>query len=297
MEQFDLQAKACLVYVVVRNPSFQKTSGKLSQDTAAHHGADEDRLTSVVAMIPKRYLQGLKNKAQQIRRCLEVLSSPWATRGVRIMPVGNIDKVKAAVDAAIAEFLDEVEAFVKKYSSIRQQAKQGLGNLGEYVEEHWPSPERIREKFSARIGFAPVVAVGEDFRLQLSKEQAEAMRHSMRDEMETSMAEAMQDNKDRAMFVLSEMVRKVSAYKVTPDPKAAAGYRTEGSFWATAMTNVKDVASAVRDLNLIDDKGFDQICKRMEALGDIDATHLKIDPVLRKEALTEAQSLMKALGM
>lgn len=288
---------ACLVYAKIKAPSFKKTSKELGQKTACEHGADEDRVNAVIRMLPEIYTKKIAAAAQAIRRSVECYSAPWATKAVRIMPVSRLQALNAAVAPELERFEDAVDFLVKNYRDIRREAKLGLKDLNDYVDAQWPSEDALRSLFSAKVGFSPVANITGDFRLALSAKHAEALRAEMQAEMDAAIAEAMNDSKARARTVLTQMVERIGSYEEVVDPTAKSGFKIVGKFWDTALTNVKDVAEVLKELNLVNDADFDMICKRMIKLGQVKPEHVKASVQIRDEAVTEAQSLLGALGM
>jgi hypothetical protein len=107
--------------------------------------------------------------------------------------------------------------------------------------------------------------------------------------------ESQQDARDRAIAVLQRFVEAVGRYKQVADPTAPSGIRTEGAFWQSTVSNVREIAGICRSLNFLGDAEFDKVCAEMEALGAVDAEHLKLSDTIRTDALTKASGLMSAL--
>jgi hypothetical protein len=295
MAKLDLQARACLVYVRVRNPSFKKTSKTLASEVEQDHGAAEGALGAVVRLVPEVYLKPLAKHAQRLRRIVEFHSAPWAAAGVRILPYSKIPAVKAELSAALADWEETVDRFVHQYSTIRAEAVARLNGLQSYVSDRWPDEDAVRGLFDARVGFMPLADVDGDFRLALAADEAEAMRMDLQAELEANLRESQQDARDRAVVVLQRFIESVGKYKVVADPTAPSGMRTEGAFWQSTVTNVREIAQVCRSLNFLGDAEFDRVCAEMEALGAVDAEHLKLSDGIRTGALTQANSLMAAL--
>lgn len=293
----DLTQSACLVYAKIKNPSFKKTSKSLGEKTAAEHGADEDRVNAVIRMIPEIYTRPIAAAAQAIRRAVEAHSAPWATKAVRITLMARCAVISAAVEPELERFKAAVDNLVKHYKDIKREAQLGLSGLNSYVDHHWPSEDTLRGMFDAKVGFAPLGNIHGDFRLSLSKKHAEALKAEMQAEMDAAIAEAMADNKQRAMKVLTEMVERIGSYEEVVDPTAKSGFRIKGKFWDTAVTNVKDMGQILKDLNLIGDREFTDICNRMIKLGEVKPDYIKASTQIRDETVSEAQSLLTALGM
>lgn len=296
MTQFDLASKACLVFVKVRNPSFKKTSKALSAEVEGNHGAAESTVNAVVRMVPDKYLKPLAKHAQRLRRTVEAYSACWATSGVRIMPYARVSELKQRVDADLADWQGAVDTFVNQYSAIRAEAMTGLNGLQAYVAGAWPEVEQVRSLFDARVGFMPVTNVDSDFRLALSADEADAMRADMQAQIESSLAEAHAENRERAAEVLQRFVDAVGKYRVIADENSSTGVRVEGGFWSQTVTNVREVADGLRHLNFIGDAAFDAVMDRMAALGGVDADHMKLSDTVRESALSEANALLSALS-
>lgn len=292
-----LQDRACLVYVQIRNPSFRKTSKALSGEVADGHGAAEDTVAASIRMVPDKYLKPLNKFAQRLRRVSEDHSAVWATKGVRIMLYQSVAALRAAAQDVIDDFDKAADLFTNQYAAIRAEAKLGLSGLGKFVENEWPDVAEVRGMFEAKIGFMPIADISSDFRLTLSDDMAAAMKADMQAEMDAALHEAQADNRARAKVVLGRFVEAVGKYREINDPGAPSGVRVEGGFWAQTVTNVAEVARIVRDLNLIGDAEFTDVCDRMEALGKIAPEHLKLSEEIRTEAIDEAKGLLTALGL
>lgn len=290
----NLSARACLVHIKVKNPSFKKTSRALANEVEADHGSAERTVNAVVRLVPEAYLKPLAKHAQRLRRIVEFYSAEWAGSW-RIVPYSRLADVKAEITPALQDWEATVDAFVAQYATIRAEAQAQLNGLAGYVAHQWPSDDEVRALFDARLGIMPLADVASDFRLALSADEAAAMRLDLQAEIEGNLMAAQRDARDRAVEVLQRFVASVSKYKVTADPSAPSGIRTEGAFWQSTVTNVREVAQVCRSLNFLGDADFERVCAEMEALGAVDAEHLKLSDQIRSDALNQASGLMASL--
>jgi len=292
---FDLTKQACLVYVKIKQPTFKTTSRALGAEVEDHHAAAEKTVAAVVQMVPAAYTKPLAKIAQRLRRAVEDASAPWAINSVRIMQWAHVDLLKQTVAPILLQWDDAVANFVKHYAAIRAEAVAQLNGLNRYVASRWPTEDEVKSLFNAKVGFAPLGDVAGDFRLNLQADAAAALRLDLQAELQANLQAAMEDNKARALEVLGRLRDAVSKYRVYVDPADPTRVKTEGAFWASTVTNVRDVATLLRSLNFLGDRDFDQICSEMAALGSVDAEHIKLSDDIKTDVIDEADRLMGLL--
>lgn len=290
----NLSARACLVHIKIKNPSFKKTSRALANEVEADHGSAERTVNAVVRLVPEAYLKPLAKHAQRLRRIVEFYSAEWAGSW-RIVPYAKLAEIKAEITPALQDWEATVDQFVLQYAAIRAEAQAQLNGLAGYVAHQWPSDDDVRGLFDARLGIMPLADVASDFRLALSADEAAAMRLDLQAELEANLQASQRDARDRAVEVLQRFVASVGKYRVVADPTAPTGMRTEGAFWQSTVSNVREIAQVCRSLNFLGDAEFDRVCAEMERLGAVDAEHLKLSDQVRSDAINHANGLMASL--
>lgn len=290
----NLSDRACLVHIRIKNPSFKKTSRALANEVEAEHGATDRTVNAVVRLVPEQYLKPLAKHAQRLRRIVEFYSAEWAGSW-RIVLYSRVADIKAEITPALTDWETTVDAFVAQYAAIRAEAQAQLNGLAAYVVHQWPTDEEVRALFDAKLSIMPLADVASDFRLALSEDEAAAMRLDLQAELESNLQASQRDARDRAVAVLQRFVDSVSKYKVVADPSAPTGIRTEGAFWQSTVTNVREIAQVCRSLNFLGDADFDRVCSEMERLGAVEAEHLKLSDQVRADAIVHANDLMASL--
>lgn len=290
----NLSERACLVSVRIKNPSFKKTSRALATEVETDHSAAERTVNAVVRLVPDAYLKPLAKHAQRLRRIVEHYSAEWAGSW-RILPYSRVADVKGDITPALQDWEATVDKFVAQYATIRAEAQAQLNGLAGYVAHQWPSDEEVRGLFDARLSIMPLADVQSDFRLALSAEEAAAMRLDLQAEIEGNLDASQRDARDRAVAVLQRFVDSVGKYRVIADPSAPTGMRTEGAFWQSTVSNVREIAQVCRSLNFLGDAEFDRVLGEMEALGAVEIEHLKLSDQVRADAIAQASGLMASL--
>lgn len=290
----NLSDRACLVHIRIKNPSFKKTSRALANEVEAEHGATDRTVNAVVRLVPEAYLKPLAKHAQRLRRIVEFYSAEWAGSW-RIVLYSRVADIKAEITPALTDWEATVDTFVAQYAAIRAEAQAQLNGLAAYVAHQWPTDDEVRALFDAKLSIMPLADVASDFRLALSEDEASAMRLDLQAELESNLQASQRDARDRAVTVLQRFVDSVGKYKVIADPSAPTGIRTEGAFWQSTVTNVREIAQVCRSLNFLGDAEFDRVCSEMEALGAVEAEHLKLSDQVRASAIDHANDLMASL--
>lgn len=120
-------------------------------------------------VIKTKDLSELNKIVQSTKQALSRIAIPWPGHAsLYVIPEGVYDRVIELLREMRVEFNEATEAFVERYSEIKEEAKARLGEL--YLESDYLSEEELRKKFGFQYFITQIV---------LPKEQEQELRENM----------------------------------------------------------------------------------------------------------------------
>lgn len=271
-----IHERAMLVKLSVSAWTARKFDRKVTEEVNRQHGANDD-----VGRYNKHLLGGkdhakshaaVVSAAKAMRTTVYEQTLPWADEGWRLLPTANYEKFTDALRAARTRYDDAVEAFVREYPELRENARKLLNGM--FRDEDYPDADSIAGRFSCTVDFSPVPAQG-DFRLDLPADQIERLEGSAADRVKRAVGEAMQGAWERLHKVVAHARERLG------DPDAI--------FRDTLIGNISELTDILSRLNVTGDDQLETMRKRVER----DLSKLQPD-VLRKNKTARAQAANKA---
>jgi hypothetical protein len=271
--------KAMLASLHISCWSARKHDKQVSKEVDEKYGGkDAGRFNKVLAN--KDALKSIKTITGSARIFHQEQTLPWGERGERLLPSANYSHYSRQMRKYQQEFKDAVQEFVRDYHSVIWDARQRLGGL--FRKEDYPDPSDIRDKFAFRTIITPV-PMSDDFRVNLGKDEVDAIKRDLENRIEKAHAAATQDLWKRLYDVVSHMVDRLS------DPEAI--------FRDSLVGNIAKITELLPRLNINDDPQLDQMRRKVEEnLCAYSPDQLRKNKKLRREAVGNAQDVLDAMA-
>ncbi len=231
-------------------------------------------------LVPKAAIKERSNIGANARVYHDSNTNPWLGGGVRILPAANFTEYMAGM----RKYQSQAEAAVKKfcadYTSWIAEAKRTQGKL--FNPAHYPSQDAIVGKFGFDVDVMPLPNIA-DWRVDLSEEQAKEVRAEAEAKFASIQKEGVTELYERLQEVLVHAQKRLSD--------------KEATFRDSLIGNIKELVGLIGRLNVTNDPGLETIRKETEAkLAGLGPNTLRLDPVARNKAATDASAIMSKMA-
>jgi hypothetical protein len=257
-----------------------KHDRKVSHEVAQQNGAPEN-----AGRYNKKLLRGadkldaLRTLGGQIRQHFYKITLPWSDEGYRLLPAHFYFDLTAEMREFEQAFSRQVENFLTEYPSYIEQVRPELNGL--FREEDYPSPAKLREKFSVRLEVLPIPS-GDDFRVTLSAEEQARVAREIDENVRQSLQRGTEDLWKRLKDVVTHMVDRLS------DP--------ESRFHASLVTNINDLVELLPSLNVGLDSELNRFAEEIrQRLCGFTAHDLKKNDILRVATANDGAALLSEM--
>ena len=207
---------------------------------------------------------------------------PWADKGARLLPTSLFLAYKDEANVRRAYFESMVDKFMANYQTHVQTARTNLGALFDPTD--YPSEEEVRSKFGFRLVFSPVPESG-DFRLDLPKQDMEAMARDYESAFNDRLKDAMRTPWEQ----LHKMLTTMSAKLTESDDD------TKKRWHDTFLTNAHEMCGMLTHLNITKDAKLEQARLDLErALAGVEIDDVKEDEDVRASVKAKLDAILKA---
>lgn len=236
-----ISEKAMLVRLSISVWSARKHDKNVSIEVAAKHGTDASvgRYNKVIIARPE--IKKIENHAMGIRCWNTIKTLPWSDEGFRILSAAMYYEYLEQFIEKKEMFWKLVDDFCKIYPELIEKAKvdlKGMFNLHDY-----PLPETVKNKFWLDTYFCPLPE-SKDFRVQLSKNETNRIRHDIETRRDDAIKEAMKDPWNRLYTVVKHMVDKLSD--------------EDSRLRDSIVENIIKMIDILPKLNIVDDPNLDK---------------------------------------
>jgi hypothetical protein len=257
-----------------------KHDRKVSHEVAQQNGAPEN-----AGRYNKKLLRGadkldaLRTLGGQIRQHFYKITLPWSDEGYRLLPAHFYFDLTAQMREFEQAFSRQVENFLTEYPSYIEQVRPELNGL--FREEDYPSPAKLREKFSVKLEVLPIPS-GDDFRVTLSAEEQARVAREIDENVRQSLQRGTEDLWKRLKDVVTHMVDRLS------DP--------ESRFHASLVTNINDLVELLPSLNVGLDSELNRFAEEIrQRLCGFTAHDLKKNDILRVATANDGAALLSEM--
>ena len=225
--------------------------------------------------------KNIELKAAQIRARHQKLTLPWADKGDRLLTTAMFMEYKTWLNQSEAEYTQLCDTFYDSYPQLLAEAPVRLKSL--YDPEDYPSIEEMRNKFGFRLVFSPVPDAG-DFRLDLPKQELDAMRMQYESHANERVEAAMKDQWGK----LHDMVARMSEKLIEPEGDDKRRWHD------TFITNAQEMCAMLTHLNITRDPELEAARRELErAIAGVEIDHIKDDSAVREDVKIKLDAILK----
>ena len=246
-----------------------------SEVTSAKH-AQEDTLRVNKLIVPKDTIAPVVTAANALRANFYTKTLPWAEQGARAITRMGYRPFLEAHEKLAQSFYGAARHLVRvTYPEARAQAEFRMGDA--FVESDYPDPCELSDKFYVAIETDPIPS-GADFRVDISKQDAEAIRQQIEERTRSRLNEAAKSVWERLQGVVEHYARTM----------ANADIR----FKDATVRNLHDLVEAMPALNIMEDPALDAFAKEVRQTLSWTPKELRDDDAARKSAADEAAAML-----
>lgn len=283
----DLSERAMLVQVTICKWGAERHDRSASEEVEQKHQMQRGAGRYSKHLIAKHRLSDVNAKAGLIRSTHYFNTLPWRDDGYRILPAMNYQFYMDKMGEVMAGFEQAKADFLRSYPLFMDEAQSALGTL--FNAEDYPTVLEVEAKFSADISVMPLPDAG-DFRVNLSAEETAWVQQDIQRRVDGAVQEAVRDVWGRCRDAVSRMVERLNAYKVIDG-------KTEGVFRDTLVTNVRELAEVLPQLNITGDPELDRLANDMRTkLSQYDAQLLRENDTIRNKVASDAEEILNRMA-
>jgi hypothetical protein len=264
------------------------TANKIDKD-ASRKVADDNNAAADSGHFRKNLMAGstlrkdIADYAAGCRMWHSTRTMPWADRGPRLLPTSLFFDYKTEANARETYFNNKVSEFLLAYPRLVQTAQNYLGDL--FNRDDYPHPDEVASKFGFRLVFSPVPDAG-DFRLDLPKQELDAMRMQYESHANERVEAAMQEQWGK----LRDMVFRMSEKLTEPDD----GDEDKRRWHDTFITNAHEMCGMLTHLNITRDPTLEEARRGLErAIAGVDIEDIKGDEDTRTDMKGKLDDILK----
>jgi hypothetical protein len=262
------------------------TANKIDKD-ASRKVADDNRASADAGKFRKNLMAGsnlrkeIADYATACRVWHQRCTLPWADRGPRLLPTSLFFDYKTEANAR-KDYLDgKLAKFREGYPTLVHTAQNYLGDL--FDPSDYPDVDEVMSKFGMRLVFSPVPDAG-DFRLDLPKQELDAMRTQYEEAFEGRVADAMRE----PWAKLHDMLGKMSEKLIEPEDEDKRRWHD------TFLTNAQDMCQMLTHLNITKDANLESARRELErAIAGVDIDSIKDDMDTRSTVKSKLDNILK----
>lgn len=205
---------------------------------------------------------------------------PWSDRGPRLLPTSLFMEYKTEANARRDYFMRLTDKFATEYPKILETRAMALGDL--HNSDDYPSIDEVMGKFGFRLVFSPVPDSG-DFRLDLPKQELDAMRSEYDQNFNSRIEEAMRTPWGRLHEMLTDMSVKLTE----------ADGETKKRWHDTFLTNAQQLCQMLTHLNITGDPKLESARRELErAIFGLDIDAIKEGPDVRADLKQQVDNIL-----
>lgn len=280
MANVNINETAMLANVSLGSWVARKYDKKASVEVTNSNNATTDAGRFNKQLIAKDEINKIVALDQQIRLYHYSVTLPWLDDGARILPA----KKYMEYSDKMREYRNKREGilsdFFDKYEALKEQAKLFLGDL--FNEQDYPSLDKIKRKFSFDVRIFPL-PISSDFRVNIHENEVKKIRNQIEEQTKVILDNSIRDLYSRLYKVVKHLAEKI--------------VDTESQFKNSIIGNICELCDLLKDLNISEDKEFENTRKRIEdSLCKVDPQDLRDDKEFRQKTADEAQSILDAMS-
>lgn len=273
--------KAVLVSLNVSIWTANKLDREVSREVASQKRLKNDQMARVwKSLLPKNnFFSAITGIAAKARKFHYANTFSWAQEGIRLLPTKNYLAYMEFMRKAKADYEKAVDAFLKEYDQLRQDAKEALNSI--YKDSDYPPASVLRSKFAFSTVVTPVPS-GESFQADVPEEEAEKVRKDIEASVQEAFRAANRDLWERLYATIAKVQERLA------DPKGAR---------ESSLASLRDMLSLLDRLNISGDERLERLRKQAEdRLNSMTLKEFKSDEDKRSAAMQEAARIQEAMS-
>jgi len=275
-----LHEKSLLVDLTLTGITTSRTDASITRSVLRSHQADDEAGRWVSKLWPKEALEPIRAIDSQIRAFHYAKTLPWLDKGGRICAsrafnsyIDEMRKLRVSRETLVREhFIDRYDYWLAKARSMRGHS---------FNSSEYPTRLGASYRFQFETHAAPVPH-RDDFRITLNQADLDAMQA----DLDARLAEAEQVAVGALLKRIAEPISKLIERLADPDAK----------FQDSLIGNIRDLAKAIPDLNILDDPDIDALRIQIAALGAVSPENLRDSRSDRSRTLTKASSILATMA-
>lgn len=261
---------------------------KITDEVHDKHKAAHDSGRYTKRLVTREMLQPITKAISAAHSLHYSLTLPWMDTGPRLLASAfyidyskQMGRLRKNYEAAADSFCEP-----KNYAAMLREMEKLLNGM--FDPRDYPPANQIRRafKFDLVVMQCPDV---EDFRIALSKEQADEVRRDLSERLDETLRGTQRDVAGRITETVGRMAERLKAYK-----PAEGEEKAEHTFRDSLVENVRELAGMLPDFNLADDKALGKIIARIQSdLCAADAEALREDDAARANVAKAADKILR----
>jgi len=281
MNPTQIHSRALLVWLTISTWTARRydkaVTRKVNNDYAA--STDAGRYNKFLLPGDAQAYKTLIALAGSIRAEHYTKTLAWSDEGWRLLPTANYMEYTTWFRQQQSAYKSALDQFVADYPTMRAEAQIKLRGL--YRDEDYPGVMDVRERFALDVQYSPVPAIG-DFRVDLARDQIDAIEQSVNDRVEYAAQLAIKDAWDRLYQSVARISERLS------DPEAI--------FRDSLIGNAREVCDALKRLNVTDDPALEEMRQHVEReLTAHDPAVLRDTPRVRRAVAEKADAILSTM--
>lgn len=280
--KLSINERAMLIYLRVHMWSADQLSDKLSEKLCNDEGVEQDAVSVIIHTLPKAALDPIRTARNRVRALWLKASLPYMDGGIRIIPIGKLEKFKTEVDAAITDYNNVVKGFLEiDYPRLCEQHAERIKKL--LQGQAMPSSKELSYRFQVSIRYIPLPR-REDIRYgSISADTNTALIS----QFDSGQNELLRQSMLTIWRLMAKMLGKISETLSN----------TNKVFRDSLIDNLKAFCVDIPLLNLTDDKELEDTRNAvMNSIASLDADDLRDNVIMRKSVAKKAQALLEGVN-
>jgi hypothetical protein len=281
-----LSSRAMLCSLSIAQWSASKHDRQVSEEIAAHHGAQSDVGRYNKILIPKEALAEVRKIAGEARQEHYFITLPWDDNGYRVLPAAVYMEHTEMLREYAQRFMAAVEVFAAQFDQLVTDSRSRLGGL--FRAEDYPTSKEIRDKFAFDTKVMPLPDAN-DFRVSLGNEEKDRIKRQITASVQASLTVASQELWQRMYEAVSHMAERLSAYKATTEG-------VEHPFRDSIVTNLVKLVDVMPRLNVTGDPELERLTAQVRASLLVDPAELRTSESVRTETAKKAARIAEQMA-
>lgn len=245
--------------------------------------ADESMLKVTRMLLDSKELTAIGSVAGQVNAYLNNACNLSKSLGVRVVPLGRINKVIARLKEFKVEWDNTVDAFVAAYPELVKQAEKRLGALSH--PEDYPPADEVKKRF---YFYWRIVSFGVPGTL---KTVAPEVYEEQAKQAEQMMVEAAEEYRQNRRKILLDLIAKLKD-KITP---AEDGKLKQ--FRKNTVENIKVFLDEFGETDVMQDSELGELVAQVKGvINPVNAEMLRDNDTFREAVKAELDGISTSLS-